>query len=123
MPVTTTWANESHDIVLITFDGEWTIEDVLRAVTEEGQLHEQVSHPVAGIVDLRRAGPPPRGIMASFAKIYRAMPQREMGVVVGATGLLAQIANVFINAFGTHVPASTLEEAYVLIADKRAGKG
>jgi len=125
MPIDVRWDNEARDVIRITIDGEWTLDEAFSSLDDERRLHDEVPHSAAVIVDLSRAGDPPKGMLTQLAKFHRRSPteSRELLVVAGARGLTKSMSQIFAAAFSNHASVETVEDAQALIARRRAQAG
>lgn len=113
------WDNDEQTIVVFTFDGAWTWQDFRDACDESRRLHDQVSHIVVSIFDLREANDLPTNFFSHvrYALDVTDPPNRtQTQFVVGAGFLIRSLGEVFYRLYGARYGfglafVSSLEQA------------
>ncbi|NWF68214.1 MAG: hypothetical protein HXY40_03940 [Chloroflexi bacterium] len=123
------WDNNEKTILLVTFEAEWTWEDLVVIDAHATALYSTVPHIVDIVADVRHN----RLILSGVLSYVRSLlilpwnPRAGMAVVVGANTRLrtlfeaaARLADKPLTRIGF---ADSLEEARTLIAAARAQRG
>jgi hypothetical protein len=117
-----TWYDEDANLILWTFEGVWSKEDVLASFDEYKTLVIDATEPYKIIIDFTASDKMPAGMLSLFPKlssILSSLPQRaEHVAVVAERGLLSTFANIFGRTYGRRVAIYTnREEALAAIYD------
>ena len=126
MSITNTWDDEAKTIIRIDYNEGWTWDDFEAAQIEVGEMLGSVEHEVDSVVMLN-TGSTPQGILAKFSNVAASpvftYPNSGVVVVTGARGFIGTLADLFLKiqsqTAGKITMASTLEEAYEVIAERR----
>lgn len=75
MPISTTWYDDEHRVILQQFDGKWTWEDATNELAVMNGLASSVSHNIVLFSDLSHTSLIPQGnIMARGRSIINQIP-------------------------------------------------
>ena len=130
MGVTVAWDNTEKTIMRFDYTGDWTWDDFDAVEPDLQAMMDSVDHQVDTIVVLETSSVP-LGALARFSTIVNSPsfthPNAGLTVVVGASGLARALADIFGKAHKQTAAkiamASTLEEAYAIIAEHRRLRG
>lgn len=111
MPVERTWYDDQQRIVVYTFIGKWTYEELEAVLIEALPLVEALPHRVASIWDTRASSWLPHGsFFLKFRGLMRYRPHNvvHVTIVVGASGLVRGLGNAFTRIFGRSEAVQTV---------------
>jgi hypothetical protein len=125
MPISATWANDEHSIILVEYTGRWTWDEFNQiGIVEISHMMESVPHTVHLLADMTQSFPLPQGGALSHARNVTGNYPDNWGllVIVSQNMLVTAMVNVFRTAFksgsgGKTYNAKTLDEAMQLIAN------
>ncbi|MCI0397692.1 MAG: hypothetical protein L0332_03810 [Chloroflexi bacterium] len=125
MGITLKWDNEEKSIIYACFEPGWTWNDFYEMNQQFVALSTTVSHPVVFIANVTEAGLPKSFIsqLPQIAAVSEKRPENlAYTVVVGARGLLDEVARIFSRVYRQAarkvIFVPTLEEAYAVIAQR-----
>ncbi|MBN1965644.1 MAG: hypothetical protein JW910_13420 [Anaerolineae bacterium] len=123
MAVDVRWADDARTIILIRVQNPWTWLDLLNAAHDAHGMIDAAGHPVAVIYDYSDTATVPGDPILQLPKLAQARhPQETITVAVDVDTSLGQAAvSVYSNVYHRVHFASTLADAYALIAQLRAG--
>jgi hypothetical protein len=125
MSIQVEWDNEDHRIIRFDYDDKWTWADHFAAVQQSVAMMKTVDHTVDMIINLENSSHlPPNALTNIRSTALKGTPNWRITVLVGMNTFAQLLMNMFgkINKdLGQHfVAVDTMEEAYALIADRRA---
>ncbi|GAB4516107.1 MAG: hypothetical protein OHK0046_20790 [Anaerolineae bacterium] len=124
MPLTAEWDNEEKTVILLTFSGRWSLDELYFLLDDIIRLSDEVPHMVDHIVDVRNTRLVPESIFSIRGRLERRTPANSGdNVVVGANMLIQRIAGIFsqvVPQVGKVYFAATLEDARVIIEKIKA---
>jgi len=125
MGIRAIWDNDNKTLVRHIYESRWSLEDYYSLIDRHVAMLAEVDHEVDIINDLREAGPLPAGMASAIKWAARKAPANEgINVIVGANQFVKSLIDTVNKVAGPDVTAvthvSTLEEAYALIAERRA---
>jgi hypothetical protein len=119
--VTIDWLDDQKKTVLITYhrDG-WSWDDFYRVLKQQYDLIDTVSHTVDVIVDVHNSHWMPRGgsLLSGIRKAENPHPRQGVTVIVGATGMVAAIAQTAMKLVSSKRKfhfAATIDEARAIL--------
>jgi hypothetical protein len=121
MSATVSWADEEKSVILVEFEGAFTVDEYVAAIQNGTVLQNTEDHKSSTIVDFTKTTRLPDNALASLGKIAKAIPDPNTSnwngitVTVGVRGTLTQLAKMFASIFGHVIFADTREEAFALI--------
>lgn len=127
MGITVAWGNADQTYLLIVFEKPWNWDDFQGAVDRMNILFKDITHKADLLIDIRNAGFPPEGAVRRFKSVGEQQQPNVDQVIYIAPRVLAHfiqsinqvISAVFFNYKAPNfVFVSTLEEAYILVAQK-----
>jgi hypothetical protein len=125
MPIEVAWKDEAHDVVLRSYHGRWTEDDLNAAEVTINTMIESVGHRVDLITDIRGSNTFPPNLSGLFESYHtRRHPRIELIVAVGREinyDLMTLLAEKYPGFLRLYAFATSLEEAEQIIADDRAG--
>jgi hypothetical protein len=129
MPVHAAWDNAEKTVMRWTFEGAWKWDEYYTLRAETNQKIAAETHAVDLIVDLSKSNALPDGILTHGRNAVVATPPNiGVTVLVGANPVLRSFYKMFSNLYRTlisskeldMVMANTVEDAYKLLAERRA---
>jgi hypothetical protein len=124
--VTIDWLDSQKRIILITYhrDG-WSWDDFYRVLKQQYDMIESVPHSVDVIVDVRESHWMPRGgsLLSGIRKAENPHPRQGRTVIVGATGMVAAIAQTAMKLVSSKRKfyfALTMDEAKTIVEPNSA---
>ncbi len=125
MTVHISWDNNTQTTIRMEFVGEWTWDEVHRALAKNVEMLDSVDHSVNAIVDLSKSMGAPTLVLTQLRSIVQNRhPRSNMTVLVGANDMLMTFWKIFLQAYGRitrsnrYSYAKTVAEARDLIAAK-----
>jgi hypothetical protein len=124
--ITVEWANEQHDIILVTYHSDdWQWVDFTHAFEEQKALLDQSEAPIVHvIVDVIKSQLMPKGgslISASRNLSQDAHPKQGHTIIVGARGVVGLMVDIVGRLLGPHRSkvhtVTTMDAAYNLLAE------
>lgn len=123
MSVIVEWFDEEHTILLTTFIGRWTWEEVWAAHQQGNKLVSDLDYPIDSILDLTRGSPyPPPGTLTQLRRISELRkPTNGIMVIVRPSHVVRAITKVFClfyPALAENYPfefANTVAEAHAVL--------
>ena len=125
MSIQVNWANDTQNIVHLTFERGWTWDDLKGAIHQADALIDSMEHTVHLIIDIRNGGIP-NDFLAAAGDIFaqgEARANEGKRVVIGA-GILIRAAYRSLQAvYGAKLAdrpfhfAGSVDEAYGIIRD------
>lgn len=121
MGIQVKWDNKQKNILVCTFEENWTWREYDAAMELGREMIDSVSHPVDVIFDVQRTLFAPSGALRNLGKSFRGLTDANLNhlVIVGATGIFQIIVDVLHNLYPraatSMVHAATLTEAYKLL--------
>jgi hypothetical protein len=132
MGVRTVWLDDEHSVLGYLFEGNWTWDEMRRAIQQADTLMSTVDHAVDFIADTRGVGLIPSDVVTNFRELAVSSPPHPnyggLTVFVGTNTLIRNLLNMAsniyrqLNQYHRFVFVATTEEAYTMIAEHRAGK-
>lgn len=120
MAVTVEWKNDEKSILGYTIDGQWTWNELYRAVEHGLALNTNFRKDVFAVVDMRTSlGLPSGGVtqLTRLAEIPR--PNTRMVLIVGGGSLTASVVTIYNRIKFTSTPTvkwvASMEEALDII--------
>jgi hypothetical protein len=97
MPVTIHWFDDTKEVLVISFEGDWTWEEYNLARRELHAVQDKVDHPVDHVYDLSTSGRLPYNILAEFTTAAQTAHPNTSGLIVFVTNnrLLIHLGSVF----------------------------
>ena len=116
MGIGVTWDNEANTIILMTFEGRWTWDELQEAVNLCNGMVESVPHHVHYILDRKGAHYTPGNLLENMRKIINLFtPNEGLRMIVGENPLIKEAILLFTKLNkGQMFPyrhADTVEEA------------
>jgi len=117
MPVHVDWYDKSKTIMLLVFEGNWTIGELYDAMQQQTEFTEALGRKVDVIADLSSSGSPPSNMLSHFPGMAaRAPKQVDRAVIVGVTSrFLHTAAGIFSKIYGKIDVKDTVAEAIVYL--------
>jgi hypothetical protein len=81
MPIDLAWKNEDHDIILRTYHGRWTEDDLNAAEANINAMIDSVGHRVDVITDIRNSNSFPPNVSGLFES-YEARRHQRIALIV-----------------------------------------
>lgn len=95
MPIHITWYDEPKTIILQTFDGEFSVEELSKVAVESASMVTSVSHTVDQIVDFRKVNFRNANLIGAMRTVDRKTPDNQGCVVlVGVNPYLARMLSM-----------------------------
>ncbi len=89
MAVQIRWLNEEKQIVVQTYQGDWTIKDFIATVNRTYRMIKQVSHPVDVISDFTKSARGPVHLMTLGSHLEKYVsPNQRLMIFVGANSYM-----------------------------------
>lgn len=126
MPIDIEWYNEAKTIILQTFDGEFSVEELSKVAVESAAMVTSVSHTVDQIVDFRKVNFRNANLIGAMRTVDRKTPDNQGCVVlVGVNPYLARMLGmaqrIAPRSSRNLQVAKDIEEAVNLITRLRGG--
>ncbi len=122
----TTWDNDEHTIMLVTYQPGWTWDDLEANMMVEEAMLSSVEHKVDVIADFRDTQLPP-GAIGRLPKIAQSPPYTHPNsgfmVMVGSPAFMEEVVGVYKRVYGQAAKLTMvqdLDEARALIRQRRA---
>lgn len=127
MPVTVSWDDHAHSIILMSLETPWTWEEFDTALDQADEMAESVEHRVDFILDFRHGKQIPHGLPLPHVKQALAAIPANAGdfISVGIHGP-AFIDNLWLKAHGYDselLLVDTIDQAYSKIDTRRRASG
>jgi len=91
MPIQVDWYDKSKNIMLMVFEGNWTLDELYDAMQQQTEMAQSVGHKVDSITDFSSAGDMPPNILSHFPSIASKIPtQMDRTVMVGVNNRFLQ---------------------------------
>jgi hypothetical protein len=127
MPITTDWDNPEKTIIRYHYGGKWNLTEFYAAFETAHKMIDTVNHQVHLIIDVRNSNILPNGVLSQgrTAANRAKHPNQGIIVIVGASGLIRGMFDVFKKLYGRNVDinsykfASSLEEAHKILGDMK----
>lgn len=121
MSIKVKWDNAEKMILRYNFEGDWTWQELDMMWRQSEQMVEGLTERYDVILDVRQMNGIPRNALQVIRDQFEVhSPNGGLTVLVGANALMRAILDVLTRikpqGFGHYRCASTLEEAYQLIA-------
>lgn len=118
------WFDDEQTILLYTFDGQWTWDDLLVLIEQANTMTRSVRHQVDTIIDLRLNQSYPFGALMRFRSLTATAPDNwGMAVFVSENdfigNLLATLTKVFPVIGLRYVMTDTIDAAHDIIMARR----
>ena len=118
MPITHKWYDEDHTIILMTYDGVWTLAEFHQMIENTRILAQEVTHPFVSIGDFTTSSTPPRNILSASSNTAKDWNPHYAGSILVRPGFLLQTLNGIMDALPArqnHKPVitKTFDEALV----------
>lgn len=121
MPITTRWYDDSHKVILHTYEGEWTWDDLNKGLNDLEFLTDSVSYKVVVLTDMRGTNILPKGNLLAQGKtaIKRAPENISQVIIVIQSRLIEVFAGLMFEMIPTWRSrvrfVKTYEEAQKLV--------
>src|SRR5689334_14752481 len=126
MPINVNWKDDRHDIIVKTYGGRWTPDELHASEVTLKAMIDSVNHRVDVIADMRITASYPSNTGSLFDQyIAQIHPRIGLIVVLGRElnlEMMRVLADKYSNFLRIYAFAKTPEEAEQTIADDRAGK-
>jgi hypothetical protein len=116
MGISVIWDNDAKTVILMTFEGRWTWEELTEAVVICNGMVESVSHHVHYILDRKGAHYTPGNLLGNMKRIVNLFtPNEGLRIIVGENLLIKEALSLFASLNGgagfPYRHADTVEEA------------
>jgi hypothetical protein len=116
MSITSEWYNEDKTILIIKYDGDWTLEEYYKNYEVANTMLYSVDHGVVSIADFSTSGPLPSKFLSVGKHSERSRAENNLQIVIfGLNRYMEVIAGMFQRIFpriaGNMKIVSSLEEA------------
>ncbi|NDJ53112.1 MAG: hypothetical protein GYB68_08530 [Chloroflexi bacterium] len=114
MPIEVYWYDDKHRLLMTDYQGEWTIEDLFSMGKQAAEHLDQVDHPVILFQHVHSMHVP-RGLLGNFPQLsqlpHLSHPNAEGYIIIGASGLVARMVQIFTQVYQRFDVVDTIEEA------------
>jgi hypothetical protein len=128
MGISAQWDNEEKTVILVTFEAEWTWDDVIAIDAQATAMYDSVGHQVDLIADLRENKLVVSGILSYARSLLTTNWHPLVGIVI-VVGISSQVRALFDAAAAVTGKrwervrfVNSLEEARGLIAQNHANR-
>jgi hypothetical protein len=116
MPVTSEWYNDEKTILMIKYDGVWTLDDYYQNFKVATDMMETVEHNVVTILDFSSSGQIPVQFLTVGNHSERARAKNNIQIIIFGVNrymevLAGMFQRIFPNATRDMKIAGSLEEA------------
>ena len=126
MPIDVAWKDNQHTIILKSYSGRWTADELHASEATINAMINSVSHRVDVIADLRITAAYPSNTGKLFEHYFSNLhPRLALSVVVGRDinlDMMRLLADKYDGFARRYAFARSPEEAERIIADDRAGR-
>jgi hypothetical protein len=121
MPVTVNWLDDDENITLMTFEGDWTFEELRDAMNREAEMIAVKVHMVDSIGDFTTSGGLPRNLLGNLPRLGpKRSTNQGYSVLVGVTNRLFQdIGGIVHRLYRRLEFKDTLEEGVAFLREAR----
>lgn len=100
MPATSTWYDDEKTILIIKYDGVWTLDDYYTNFNTANEMIQSVSHPVVALLDFSTSGPIPMKFLTVGQHSERSRAKNNVQVIVfGINRYMEVLAEMFQRIF------------------------
>jgi hypothetical protein len=121
MPASVDWYPELENTLLMTVEGNISMDEVFDITHQESEFIENADHVVHTIIDLRGALSAPSGFLASLPRLRTlpavSHPNSGSKVVVGARGFIQSMLNIFSRSYHLIHMVDTMDDAHKKIRE------
>ncbi len=122
MPVELQWDEQEADLIRVTFDAHWVLEDLVLVTDRSYRIIEASDQPIYYIVDARTSRGLPKGnVIPHFQRIFKL--DFQFAVLVGGSYASHMLINMIVNlnaALNRRFRiVRTMEEAEQIIREQR----
>ena len=124
MPIDVNWDDDAQTVIRYEFWSPWTWNEYRQAIDRAWELAGSVSHPTDTITDMSASRLLPEGLFRNVKQSVVEIPESTQTVVLVGGGLFVEtmlnvIKSVYRNAASKFFVVETVEEARVLIQQRR----
>jgi len=103
MPITTRWYDDSHKVILHTYEGEWTWDDLSKGLNDLEFLTDSVPYKVIVLTDMRGTNILPKGnLLAQGKTAIKRAPENISQVIIV---IQSRLIEVFATLMFEMIPA------------------
>lgn len=111
------WDDEGHTVIRLDYPASYEWEEFFTAMERYRELASTVEHGVYVILNMSGLKEPPGGLLVKLPKIAGMRAENESAaIVVGSSGFMEQIGQIFSRIYGKSQFVATLDDAHALIA-------
>jgi hypothetical protein len=121
MGIKVSWYTADQAVLLMHFEGAWSLEDLFDASEARCRMMESVAHDVDLVADLTKSVSVPQGVLSTLPAIAASRPpNHRFSVVVGTqNALIRTFANLFSAVYRQLLYANSVEEAAALLLARK----
>ncbi len=118
MGITVVWDNPEQTVLRYIYSGQWNLDNFYQALQESREMMDKVHCRVGVIIDVQNSKLVPNGVLSHGKNVsVRKHPNQGKSIIVGASGLVRTLFDVYKKVYRTsfddsaYAFAATLEEA------------